>query len=34
MKWEGGIAWTSEMLIDWDRAAMEKIKGRMEDLGM
>jgi hypothetical protein len=34
MRWEGGRAWMSENLIEWERAAREKIKGRMEDLGM
>jgi hypothetical protein len=31
---EGGRAWWSEKLIEWERAAMEEIKGRMDDLGI
>jgi hypothetical protein len=31
---EGGRAWRSERLTEWERAAMAKIKGRVEDLGM
>jgi hypothetical protein len=34
MRWEGGRAWASERLIAWERAAMAKIEGGMEDLGM
>jgi hypothetical protein len=34
MRWEGGRVLTSERLIEWEIAAMEKIEGRMEDLGM
>jgi hypothetical protein len=34
MIWESGRAKRSEKLIEWERAAMEKIKGRMQDLGM
>jgi hypothetical protein len=33
MRWEGGRAWASERLIEWERAAMEKTEGRMEDGG-
>jgi hypothetical protein len=34
MRWEGGRAWMSERLIAWERAAVGKIEGRMEDLRM
>jgi hypothetical protein len=34
MRWEGNGAWGPERLIEQDRAAMEKIKGGMEDLGI
>jgi hypothetical protein len=34
MRWEGGRAWRPERLIEWERAAMGQIEGRMEDLGM
>jgi hypothetical protein len=34
MRWEGGRAWLSERLIEWERAAMEEIEGRMEGFGI
>jgi hypothetical protein len=34
MRWEGGRVWASKRLIEWERAAMTKIKGRIEDAGM
>jgi hypothetical protein len=34
MRWEDGRAWVSERMIEWERPTMEKVKGRMEDLGM
>jgi hypothetical protein len=34
MRWEGGRAWGSSRLIEWERAAIEKLAGRMEDVGM
>jgi hypothetical protein len=33
MRWEGGRALGLERVIGWEGAAMEKIEGRMEDLG-
>jgi hypothetical protein len=34
LKWEGSRAWASEGLIEWERAAMEEIEERMEDLDL
>jgi hypothetical protein len=34
IRWESGRAYWPEKLIEWERAAMEKIERRMEDLGM
>jgi hypothetical protein len=34
MRWEDSRAWASERLIEWERAPMERMKGRMEDLSM
>jgi hypothetical protein len=34
MRWEGVWAWASEKLIESEKSAMEKIEGRMDDLGM
>jgi hypothetical protein len=33
MRWEGGRAWASEKLTEWE-SAHGKLAGTMEDLGM
>jgi hypothetical protein len=34
MRWEGGRAWALERLVGSERAAIEIIKWRIENLGM
>jgi hypothetical protein len=33
-RWEDGRTWAPERPMEWERAALDKIEGGMEDLGM